>query len=473
MKKGIFSRLKEYREKQYLSLHMPGHKSGKLLPPDLEEAFGREIFSHDLTEVEGMDNLQKPLGPIKDTEDKIKALTGAQEACLLVNGSSGGLLASLYALARDREIFLARNSHQAVYNGLLLAQAHPIWLGLERDGDSGTELGISPETLKEAIEKYPDCKLLLLTLPNYYGIRYKARELFKLAKENNLTVIIDEAHGAHFNFLDEKYPISLELGADLAVQSWHKTLPVFNQGSLLLKGESLADLDIRQSVNLFQTTSPSYLIMASMDASFDYLSEPKTRGKMDLSAKKWQDFIERFNFKNLKIFTYKEPGGLATDPFKLLLYTDSYSLQVCREIIVDKYRMEAEIFEEGKILFMLPLFYDGNLAKSLEKALYELDQKEGDRKKKDLEPEPPGQKILKIEKSPAYLDSLPKRKISLEESQGKISAQKIIKYPPGIPLLFPGQILTEEIVCYLKKHKINYSLQDGIEIYEDQEKFSR
>ncbi len=469
--KGIFETLKEYKQKEYISLHMPGHKSGTFLPENLKEAFGEKFFSFDLTEVDGLDNLQKPIAGIKETEDKIKDFTGAQEVNMLVNGSTVGLLAAIYSLARDQEIFVVSNSHQAVYNGLLLANAHPIWLAAETDLKSGTELGLDPKTLAQATEAYPKCRLILLTYPNYYGLRYKAEEIFKLAKEKGLMIIVDEAHGAHYNFLSKDYPTALELGADLVVQSWHKSLPVLNQGSLLLKAKSQKDLQIRQAVNLFQTSSPSYLILASMEAAFDYLSaRPELLAQ---SAEKWQDFTESLkntNLKNLMVYKHDEEGGLAPDPFKLLIYTGPYSLELCREIIVDKYKLQAEIFDQGRILFMLPLFYEQALADRISQALKEVDRQTVKAEERIFQPEPAREKILKLKENPASLDRRDKKRIPLEEAAGKRSAQKILKYPPGIPLIFPGQILTEEIVCYLKKHKINYSLQDGLEIFTDQEK---
>ena len=470
-RRGIFDTLKNHKEKEYISLHMPGHKSGTILPDRLREAFGENVFSYDLTEVAGLDNLQDPRAAIKETEDKIKDFTGAQEVNMLVNGSTAGLLAAIYSLAKDQEIFVATNSHQAVYNGLLLANAYPIWLATEVETATGTELGVDPETLAQAIKIYPDCKLLLLTYPNYYGLRYKTREIFKLAKEKGLIIIVDEAHGAHYNFLPEEYPTAIELGADLVVQSWHKSLPVLNQGSLLLKAHSQKELQVRQAVNLFQTSSPSYLILASMDLAFDFLYEE--RAGLAQSAKKWQTFtqdLQDLPLKNLRIFTCKEKGGLSADPFKVLIYTASYPLEYCQKIIVDKYKLQAEIFEEGRLLFMLALFYEESLADRIKQALLELDSLEVEVPASPYQRETFWEKILKLKENPASLDRLDKKRIPLEESLGKRSAQKILKYPPGVPLLFPGQILTEEIVCYLKKHKINYSLQDGIDIFIDQEK---
>ena len=270
---GIFKKLREYKKVGYLSAHMPGHKSGKFLPPDLEEAFGKNVFEYDLTEVDGLDNLQNPQGIIKDTEEKIIRLTGAKEAYLLVNGSTSGLLSAIYTLGRGEKIFVGGNAHQGVYNAMIIADSSPIFLAVEREEESGTELGISPETLIEGIKQYPDCKVLILTLPNYYGIRYKYREILKIAQENNLQIIIDEAHGAHFNFMGKNYPNGIKIGGHVVVQSWHKTLPVFNQGSILLINGELDNefnrYNFRESVNIFQTTSPSYLIMSSIDIAAD------------------------------------------------------------------------------------------------------------------------------------------------------------------------------------------------------------
>ena len=465
---GIFKKLREYKKVGYLSAHMPGHKSGKFLPPDLEEAFGKNVFEYDLTEVDGLDNLQNPQGIIKDTEEKIIRLTGAKEAYLLVNGSTSGLLSAIYTLGRGEKIFVGGNAHQGVYNAMIIADSSPIFLAVEREEESGTELGISPETLIEGIKQYPDCKVLILTLPNYYGIRYKYREILKIAQENNLQIIIDEAHGAHFNFMGKNYPNGIKIGGHVVVQSWHKTLPVFNQGSILLINGELDNefnkYNFRESVNIFQTTSPSYLIMSSIDIAADFL---KDKEKIILeSAKRWQDLSRNLFLENLKIFKSLEEYS---DPFKLLIYSKKDNKNLFKEIIIDKYKIQAEIIDEERVLFMLPLIFDQDLGDRIKEALLELDLKLRSQRMLVNEEEPKREKISKLKKTPKEMSFMEDKKVPLLESIGNLCGGKIVKYPPGIPLIYPGEILTEEIVCYLNRHKINYNLQDGIKILRDQE----
>lgn len=461
---GIFEKLTKYKEEGYLSAHMPGHKSGRLLPEDLERVFGKEVFEFDITEIDGMDNLQNPQGIIKETEDKIAGLCEAEEAFLLVNGSTTGLLASIFTLARNKEIFVGGNSHQAVYNAMMIAGSSPIFLAPELEIETGTELGVSPETLLEAIKRYPDCKVIILTFPNYYGLRYKYKEIIKIAKKNHLKIIIDEAHGAHFNFMGKNYPNGIILGADAVIQSWHKTLPVLNQGSILLTGKNNKEYDFRSSINLFQTTSPSYLIMSTIDVAADFLIKKEKR--LIDSGTKWQEFFSGNILKNLKIFRGIEEYA---DPFKLLIYSKRKAGNLFKKIIIKKHKIQPEIIEEERLLFMLPLFFDLELGERLKKALQDLDNQLNGQMLLTKEEEPVQEKIIHMENTPQELSFRNKKKVAVLESVGRICAQKIVKYPPGVPFVYPGQLLKEEIVCYLNRHKINYNLQEGIEIFTDQE----
>jgi arginine/lysine/ornithine decarboxylase len=270
----------------------------------LRENFGSKIFEYDITEIEGMDNLQNPQGIIKETEDKIKKSTGGEQVFLLVNGSTAGLLAAIYGLGRNKGVFAGGNCHQAVYNGMLLAGSTPVFLPVDIDQETGVELGVSPETLEKAIKEFPEIKLLILTMPNYYGLCYRYEEIMTVAKRNNIKIIIDEAHGAHFNFLEDSCPNGIKAGGDIVVQSWHKTFPVFNQGSILIQGQDLEGVNLRESINMFQTTSPSYLIMSTLDKAADYMSE--NRQKIIDSGKKWKEFSQKLDFQNLMVFSRKD-----------------------------------------------------------------------------------------------------------------------------------------------------------------------
>ena len=251
---------------------------------------------------------------------------------------------------------------------MIISGSKPIFLTPVLDQENGVELGVSPETLTEGIEENPDCKVLILTFPNYYGIRYKYKEIFRIAKANNLQIIIDEAHGAHFNFMKDKYPNAVSLGADVAVQSWHKTLPVLNQGSVLLEGFGKEAYNFRESINIFQTTSPSYLIMSSIDAASDFLEEKET--EVISNAGKWQKYFKELKLLNLVILRYREEES---DPFKLVVLSKKESGKLFWEIVIDKYKIQPEIIESGRLLFMLPLFFDSELAERIKNALIDLD----------------------------------------------------------------------------------------------------
>ncbi len=457
---GIFKGLQEYASKQYLSMHMPGHKSGKLIPEELVEALGSKMFTFDLTELPETDNLQAPSAMILETEKRIAAINKAEQAFLLVNGSTAGLLAAIYALAKNKEIFIASNCHQAVYHAIILSGAEPIFIAADYDDQTGAQLGINPDNLTEAIYRYPSSKVLVVTYPNYYGQRYKMEEIIRTAKNHGLTVIVDEAHGAHFPFMQELLPGAISLGADVSIQSWHKMLPVLNQGSVLLTGKKCRDHNFRKAINLFQTTSPSYLIMATIDAAANMYCNKAAELKQ--TAQRIATHKEKQTFTHMVL--HKESIN-QSDPFKLWLTSDRKLKTNAEKIIRDTHRIEPEILSDYELLFLLPLDCSNEMLDYLFAALYELDEalstiKPSLKMPAEAITEPIRKPLLK----PSELDLLSSQKVAVEEAQGKISAQIVAKYPPGIPLVYPGDTLTKEIVCYLSRHKINYSLQDGIEI---------
>ena len=462
---SVFEKLQSYVREEWQSLHMPGHKSGDCLPPEIRAAFGKQVFAYDITEVEGADNLQFPKGVIRETEERIAEFTGAHRAHLLVNGSTCGLLAGIFALAREKEIFVAENCHQAVYHALTLAHARPVFLKTDKDPETGIQLGVSPETLQAAMEAYPQCKNLVITSPNYYGIRYHLPEILETAKSGGLRVLVDEAHGAHFSFIPHRLKNAISLGADLAVQSWHKNLPVLNQGSVLLVSESMRELDVRSAINLFQTTSPSYLIMASIDGAFSWMKGKRL--SLAVAGEALESFYREQSFRNLVI---RQDLPWEKDPWKLWITSPKILEPAVRRILMETFHIQPEMLDQQQVLGMMPLFPTADLLLQLTEALHVLDDAldnlplaEGKDPGKTHKKLPP---FREPALSPWEVLNLPVRMVPLAQAAGKVSARKVVKYPPGIPLLFPGEVITEEMVCDLEIHALHYNVQQGIAIID-------
>ncbi|WP_198510269.1 aminotransferase class I/II-fold pyridoxal phosphate-dependent enzyme, partial [Bacillus solitudinis] len=254
------------------SFHVPGHKNGLVFHSGLFEDF-KQVLRYDVTELEGLDDLHSPIGPILEAQQLAATFYRAGHTFFLVGGSTVGNLAMVYAICNPGDtVLVQRNAHKSVFHALKLANVKPILLAPEYDKETGHPIGVATKTFQIALSSYPEAKAVLLTYPNYYGVGLDPKEIITVAKEKNLYVLVDEAHGAHFQISDSFPPSALSLGADIVVQSAHKTLPSLTMGSYLHvhpnqvnKVEKLQD-----ALGMFQSSSPSYLILASLDAARAY-----------------------------------------------------------------------------------------------------------------------------------------------------------------------------------------------------------
>ena len=249
-----------------------GHKNGLLFSEKAKASF-KELLKLDVTELTGLDDLHAPEGVIMESEQLLAELYGVQTSYFLVNGTTVGNLAMIMATINDGDtVLVQRNCHKSVQNGLKLVNANPVFLSPEFDEDWNVAGGLSYETCYSAITAFPDAKALIVTYPNYYGMVYELKRVITLAHEYGIPVLVDEAHGAHF-IAGSIFPVSaVELGADVVVQSAHKTLPAMTMGSFLHFNSKLISEDlIKDYLHMLQSSSPSYPIMASLDLARSYL----------------------------------------------------------------------------------------------------------------------------------------------------------------------------------------------------------
>ncbi|MGB9553547.1 MAG: aminotransferase class I/II-fold pyridoxal phosphate-dependent enzyme, partial [bacterium] len=262
---GLLSFLKERR----LPMHIPGHKGGKGAPFPLKEFLGDAVFQIDLTEIAPLDHLLTPRGMIKEALDLATEVFGADQTFFVVNGTTGCILAMLFAAVKEgEEIIVSRASHRSAIGGLILSGAIPRYLPSKFSWDCGFSFPNSSEEVMEALNKYPQAKGVFLTSPNYYGIAQNNDLIVKICHDRGFPVLVDEAHGAHFIFHENFPPSALKAGADLVAQSAHKTLSSFTQSSLLHYRKGRIDFyRLYSALLILQTTSPSYLLTVSLDAS--------------------------------------------------------------------------------------------------------------------------------------------------------------------------------------------------------------
>lgn len=440
-KSALIKNLQKHIFKKPVSFHTPGHKNGTIIPPLLKKYWPQGIWQYDLTEISDLDNLHNPVGCIQEAQKRAALVFKAKESFFLVNGTSVGLQGALLGLSHQKPIFVPRHVHKSIYNGIFLADAKPIFLPVAIDEKLGIPLGVEPEVLEEYIHNYPDCKNIILPNPTYQGFSYKIRESIDIAKKNGLQVILDEAHGSHFSFHTSWPPAGLELGADIVVQSWHKTLPVLTQASVLHVSKDYQGPDLAIFINMLQTTSPSYLLLASLDAA-RALMESRGTDLLTETLDKINGFKkEIMNLKTIKIL-FNEPQ----DPLKLCLYSNRLDGFQLAKMLAEKFGIYVELAEENYCLLIWGISINEETIDILKKALTDIDKISSNLllRKNNFK--------YKVTKMPQCLLSFKealfkdKEVVSLAEVDGRIAGDFIVKYPPGIPLFVPGEKIDKKIL---------------------------
>lgn len=453
-KKPFLDGVLNYIAKDRIPFHMPGHTRGKGAPPELLEFFGKNVYLADLTEVEGLDYLHKPTGILKEAQELAADAFGADYSFFLVNGSTVGVIAMMLASVKPKEkLILQRNSHRSAIAGLILGQIEPIFIQSNLNSEFGIFTGITPEDLKKCILKNPDVKAVLLTSPNYYGMASDLEGLISIARENKLTVLVDEAHGVHFHFHPELPRSAVDLRADMVVQSIHKTLPSFTQTSILHLNEDKIEKERLQTLLAYlQTSSPSYLFMASIDAVRSYiaLSGKSIIEKEIELANLARNEIKKFKY--IKSFGKKDIiGKYGVYDFDLTKLTVSmkdtgYSGFETETILNSKFNIEIELSDINNILCFITV---GSNVSDIKKFTYALNYFENNRKPmtNEIYVELPSIPPLKMLPSSTF-SKIPTL-LPFKESIGFISYDVICPYPPGIPIVVPGEEITEEVVEFV------------------------
>ena len=439
----LLERLRAIVNRQPLSFHTPGHKNGQLLPPALQSIWGREFARYDLTELTGLDNLHFSSDCLLKSQQQAAEIWQCQQAFYLVNGTSGGLQTAIMALCREEWVFVPRHAHRSIYHSLILAKAQPIYLPITLDEATGLPLGVASDVLAAYIKRYPQCRRLIMVHPTYQGLTWQNEQLLYLAKAHGLMVIVDEAHGSHLHF-HPKLPASLlDRGADLVVQSWHKTLPVLTQGSALLVGASYQGPPLEPLLSLLQTTSPSYLTMASLEAASIWLGEEGT-AVIEASFAAYADFFAQL--EGLSTIRRLWRPDWQQDPLKLYLLSDRLSGPELARQLEEDFAIYPEMSDNSGCLLILPLAAEAADLSRLWAALAAIDRASANLAHRPDEPSFYCQAIPKQALSLTEAFFRPKRQLPWKEAAGQIAGEFIIKYPPGIPICVPGEVITPDLV---------------------------
>lgn len=439
----LIEAIQAHQQRSKASFHVPGHKNGLYFHRRLHDDF-RRALPYDVTELEGLDDLHAPGEAIKDAQRAAAQLYGAEETFFLVGGTTVGNLAMAYALFEPGDVvFIQRTSHKSIFHAAQIAGIIPILLPSEYDDQSGLPVGIRRETLEKAVALYPEAKGLLLTYPNYYGVSLDVQPVIELAKWSKLLVLVDEAHAAHYCLGKPFPPSTLALGADAVVQSAHKMLPALTMSSFLHTGSTLSSNQvqlIKEALTMFQSSSPSYLLMASLDGARAYVESLDGATLRAILAGIERIKLELATIEQMKIVNWNEQR-YHSDPLKVTIKSTTTLTGFELQHLFCKVGLYPELADERHVLLLFGLGTTPNLADAIQ------------RLKKLLLPyhviEPVASlaitenDIAQLHAFPSKIRSLPKKAVPLLDANGLIAAETLTPYPPGVPLVLTGEKIHE------------------------------
>lgn len=465
----LIEALERIKSEKLISFHMPGHKNGRLIAPD--------FTTYDITEIPGSDHLHEAKSCLLETEEAISKFYSAEASKMLINGSTVGILAMILGLTRPGDrVLINRNAHKSVYNAIEMNQLIPVYFTPMIDADLGIPIDFDLENFKS---KLKDVKVCLITYPTYEGVCFPIESMIDICHANHVPVLIDEAHGAHL-LLHEKGPKStLELGADVVVQSFHKTLPTLTQTACLhfgrnhqLKPEQIER--INWYLKSLQSSSPSYVLMASVDYMLTFIEKQGKSFAIELE-RRTIDFLKRVS--HLKTLKFKQYAN--QDITKLLLkiptafYIESeWDGRIIDKLLRETFGIQVEYSSDHYLLLMTSIATTDHDFEQLELALCAIEQMGIQKNMTNWKKQKPYERLddhVCFEREIVYLASemydYEKESILASESVDRIACEYIIPYPPGIPLLVPGERISERDVkaiqkeqshiYVLKKHALN------------------
>lgn len=452
----LFDALMEYVNRKTIPFHVPGHKKGVGADEQFKNFIGENAFKIDVTVFKLVDSLHHPTGAIKKAQELAADAYGSDAAFFSINGTSGAIEAMIMSAVKSGEkIIVPRNIHKSVTAGIILSGAIPVYMQPAFDKRVGIAHGVTPETVEKTLKQNPDAKAVLIINPTYYGVAADIKKIVEITHSYGIPLIVDEAHGPHLGFSD-KLPVSaMESGADICSQSTHKIIGALTQSSMLQVNSKFIDTNrVQQILNLLQTTSPSYILMASLDCARKQIAIHGTElldKAIDLAnyARREINNIPGFYCFGEEILNNE--GVYALDPTKMTiscrdLGITGYDLDM---ILSNKYHIQMELSDLYNVLAVGSFGDTKQSIDALLEALKEISKEHyGSGNKKsdfiDIPPIPPQVMI------PRDAFNSEKVSVSLKNSAGMTSGEFLMAYPPGIPILCPGEKITQEIIDYVQ-----------------------
>lgn len=485
----MYQQLISYGESDVYPFHMPGHKRRALPFPN--------PYTIDITEIDGFDNLHHAEGLIREAEERAAKLYGADRSYYLVNGSTCGLLAAICAAARRGDkVLAARNCHKAVYHAISMQglAAEFLYPAITRGDLQGQ---ITAAQVEEALTKHPDIAVVILTSPTYEGIVSDVAAIAACCHAHGAALIVDEAHGAHFGFGAGFPENAVRLGADAVIMSLHKTLPSFTQTALLhCNGTRIDPGRVARYLGVYETSSPSYLFMAGMDACIDLLREQgaelfaEYRRRLDAFYRDTADLAQLHVMRREDLC---KEEAYDWDDSKLIIYAGAMGGEALHQELRGHYHLQMEMVSADYVLGMTSLMDTDEGMRRLVTALHEIDEKNGqlvtalhetdekngrlnaalcesNEKNGRLNAAEAGFTARMYRENPRRMQiyqalDLPYREVPLDEAVGKMAADYVYLYPPGIPLIVPGEVITEEFIRHIREcreRKLNVEGQGNL-----------
>ena len=491
---NIFDKLKNYSDSDYYAFHMPGHKR------NLDLMDGTSPYRIDITEIDGFDDLHHAEGILKEAQERAAEVYHTDETHFLVNGSTVGILSAILGTTEKGDsILVARNCHKSVYHAIYLNELDPVYLYPKFDTELGLSTEIDAADVQKALEEHPGIRAVMIVSPTYDGVVSDIEKIAEIVHEAGCLLIVDEAHGAHFGF-DPYFPKSANMyGADLVINSLHKTLPALTQTALLhVNGERVNRRKVKRYLDMLQTSSPSYILMASIDACIHLLEQ--TQMQKCSIFKEYAAHIDNLReelkkLKYLKIIRTENTDRYDRSKFVISVKHAPISSHELYERLLRDYHLQMEMIAGTYVLAMTTIGDTQEGLDRLRDALLAIDAeidvklKSGSRQEQkpmqmtdtDLPlsgRQPSLEKVWTIAEAVKCRDVVPSRKGKIEtcgfaDSAGHISLEYAYLYPPGSPLIVPGERITQEaveILCWYQEHDFSIEglqSEDSIEVWID------
>ena len=452
----LIEAMESYHALDMAPYHTPGHKHGVTVHPSMRTMLTEKGLQMDVSLMSALDDLNDPEGCLLEAEQMAASLYGADDAFFAVNGTTGAIHAMILASVRPSEkIIVPRTAHRSVIGGIILADAIPVWVRPEVDDALGLAHGTSPQAYLAAMEEHPDAKAVFVVNPTYYGACGDIGEIVRLAHERGMVVLVDEAHGPHLMFADDLPMSAMEAGADLAAQSTHKLLPAMTQASLLLRqGERVPRERVLQMLQLTQSTSPNYILMASIDGARALMEE---QGEALMArtlrlARRLRDEVNRidglFSFGRERIGQY---GIYDFDETKVTVTVSGLGVTGAQaEAVLRQKGIESELCDYYNVLFLITV---GDTDESIDRLLVAIREMADELRTgvvlDDIACDEIG--LPEVVTSPRKALYAEREKIDFAASAGRIAAEVVTFYPPGIPVLCPGERITTEAIDYCRR----------------------